>query len=130
MAGKTEDQVREEGWNLTPAQEENLGRTEHLRWCAFHLAHGYRPMSAAEWQSRADIYLQEKAEKGSSRFRISKNAPGKTHACLVSWEDLPALDQKEAAVTGKFPDYRQLDINNILAIPELLRTKKELESRK
>ena len=130
MAGKTEDQVREEGWNLTPAQEENLGRTEHLRWCAFHLAHGYRPMSDTEWQSRADIYLQEKAEKGSSRFRISKNAPGKTHACLVSWEDLPALDQKEAAVTGKFPDYRQLDINNILAIPELLRTKKELESRK
>ncbi len=126
MTGKTEADVRDNGWNLTPAQEDALGRTEHLRWCAFHLAHGYHPMTPEEWYDRAAIYRAEAAEKGSSRFRISKNAPGKTHACLVSWEALPELDEREAAVTGRNPNYRQLDINNILAIPELLRAKAEL----
>ena len=103
---------------------DSLSRTEHERWCAFHYANGWDTMSDEEWQARADIYKKEVQEKGSSDFRISKNTAGKTHACLVSWEDLKLLDKKENAVTGGHKDYQLLDTNNVMAIPELLREEK------
>lgn len=54
-------------------------------------------------------------------IRISKNTLLRTHACLIPWEELDALSAKENAVTGRSVDYKQLDINNVLAVPRLLR---------
>ena len=53
--------------------------------------------------------------------RIAKNTEGLTHACLVPWEALDALSERENAVTGGSVDYKALDTNNVLAIPDILR---------
>lgn len=125
--GKTQEQVIKEGWQLNPAQLENLSRTEHLRWCAFHFCMGFATMSGEEYRQRSDIYRQQKEQNGKATIRIGKNMAGRTHACLVDWEELDALSQREAAVTGKNVDYKAMDTDNVLAIPELIRSHRDAE---
>ena len=120
MAGTTREEVLKHGFHLTEKQEEALWRTEHERWCAFHFAHRYRTMSEEEWNERAALYLREKAEKGTSDIRIGKNRIGRTHACLIPWEKLPELDEREMAVTGVDPDYQERDRHTIQLIPKLI----------
>ena len=98
---------------------ENLARTEHLRWCAFHLAMGYRPMSDAEFEARARRFRQ------GEDIRVSKNAEARTHACLVPWENLDALSQRENRLGGRQVDYKAMDVNNVLALPEILKAEDE-----
>jgi ATP-binding cassette subfamily B (MDR/TAP) protein 1 len=116
----TREEVLKHGLHLTEKQEEALWRTEHERWCAFHFAHRYRTMSEEEWNERAALYLREKAEKGTSDIRIGKNRIGRTHACLIPWEKLPELDEREMAVTGVDPDYQERDRHTIQLIPKLI----------
>ena len=97
---------------LPEAVLENLAQTEHLRWCAFHYAMGYRPMPEEVWQSRAREYPAQK-QAGRKPLRIGKDAERKLHACLTDWEMLDALSEKENAVTGGRVDYRQLDRDNV-----------------
>lgn len=106
-------------WKLTDSQIENLSKTEHLRWCAFHYCMGFSSMTDAEFDERAEAYRQGKA------IRIGKNMVGRTHACLIPWDALDALSQKESAITGKSVDYKAMDTDNVLAIPQLLQTAKE-----
>ena len=106
MAGK---------WPPAPGVLENLSRTEHLRWCAFYMTMGYTPMSEAEFTSRCERYRRGEIT------RIAKNADDLTHACLVPWEQLDALSQRENAVTGGQVDYKTMDRNNVLAVPDILR---------
>ena len=94
---------------------ENLARTEHLRWCAFHLAMGYRPMRGDEFESRCQRY------RGGEKLRVSKDAESMTHACLVPWEALDSLSERENAVTGGHVDYKAMDVQNVLALPEILK---------
>ena len=108
-------------WPPEGALLENLARTEHLRWCAFHLAMGYRPMSPEEFDARA-ARLQS-----GERLRPGKDAQAMAHACLVPWEALDALSARESALTGKKLDYKQMDVDNILAIPEIMRLEAALE---
>ncbi len=119
-AGRSESEVLAGEWDLTDEQKENLARTEHLRWCAFNYCMGYFPMSREEWEARADIYRKEKAEKGVSRFRISKDTENHLHACLVPWEDLDGLSARENAVTGGNVDYKKADVVNIMALPGII----------
>ena len=112
-AGQPED------WNLTESQLENLSITEHLRWCAFHYCMGFAPMSEAEFAARAETYRQQKAA-GEKPLRIGKNMTGRTHACLISWDALDMLSEKEALVTGNYVNYKAMDTDNVLAIPQLL----------
>ncbi len=107
-----------DAWQLTDTQLENLSITEHLRWCAFHYAMGFRPMSEEEFSQRSDLYLQQKAE-GKAPLRIGKNMQEKTHACLIPWEKLDDLSEKEAKVTGSYVNYKTMDTDNVLAIPQL-----------
>lgn len=113
-AGVSREQALAGKWPPGERALENLSRTEHLRWCAFHLAMGYRPMSAEEFERRAERY-----RRGEEK-RISKNARGKTHACLTPWEALDALSARENAVTGGSVDYKAMDRDNVLAITRLL----------
>ncbi|MBQ4117201.1 MAG: hypothetical protein IJD37_07470 [Clostridia bacterium] len=124
-ANKTEAQVCSGDWALTDTQKENLSKTEHLRWCAFHYCMGFSPMTDEEFILRSNIYKEQIAVYGTSNLRIAKNMKDRTHACLVSWNDLEVLSAKEAAVTGKFRDYQAMDTNNILSLPELLRASKQ-----
>ena len=55
-AGVTREEVLAGHWPPNAARLENLSRTEHLRWCAFHLAMGYLPMSEAEYRQRCEGY--------------------------------------------------------------------------
>lgn len=123
--GKTEAQVTEEGWELSKEQLENLSRTEHLRWCAFHFCMGFSAMSPEEHQNRAMLYQQQMETDGKATIRIGKNMADRTHACLIDWEELDDLSEWEAAVTGKMIDYKAMDTENVLAIPKLIRARRE-----
>ena len=121
MLHKNRDEILTDAYELTDRQMEICGRTEHLRWSAFHYTMGFAPMSESEWLSRAASYQQEIRETGRSSIRIGKNMQDRHHACLIPWEELDALSLREAEVTGVNPMYQQKDRDNILMIPEFLR---------
>ena len=126
MAGKTEAQVLENGWDLTQAQLETMSRSEHLRWCAFHYCMGFSAMTAEEYDSREVIYLQQ-VKAGEKPLRVGKNMEKRTHACLIDWEELDALSLRESTLTGKKTDHKMADSENVLLIPELLQTRRKNE---
>ena len=66
-AGVTPAEATSGKWPPAPNVLENLCRTEHLRWCAFYLAMGYRPMSEAELTNRCEQYRRGEIT------RIAKN---------------------------------------------------------
>ena len=125
MAGKTADQVLQEGWELPERMLENLSITEHLRWCAFHYCMGFSPMSREEYESRASQYLAQ-VERGEKPLRIGKNMVNRTHACLIPWEELDALSAREQEITGKPVDYKAMDTDNVMAVPTLLKIRETL----
>ena len=119
-AGFRPDDARKH-WDPQGELLENLSKTEHLRWCAFHHSMGFRAMTQEEFAARADIYRREQAETGAGQIRISKDLHQRIHACLVPWEELDNLSARENAVTGKNTDYKEMDRNNVRAIPDVLR---------
>ena len=120
--GTTADRLSEGEWNLTDEQKDVLSKNEHLRWCAFHYCMGFKAMTDEEFEDRARQYKDEFAQKGSSDIRISKNMKNRTHACLVSWDELVTLSEKEAEIIGKYRDYQAMDTDNILSIPHILKS--------
>lgn len=126
IAGRTEADVIENGWGeLSPELKENLGRTEHLRWCAFHYAMGFAPMTEETIRKRGERYMAEMKANGSSRIRISKDLENRQHGCLCEWEELDKLSELECEYTGNRNDYKDMDIRNVLALPAVLREAKE-----
>ena len=115
MMGAETPEALERVWPPEGALLENMARTEHRRWCAFHLAMGYRPMTEAELDRRAARI------KTGEDIRLGKDTRAMTHACLVPWEALDGLSDREFAATGRRVDYKRMDVNNILAIPEIMR---------
>lgn len=126
MAGVSADEAMQR-WQPSGELLLNLSKTEHLRWNAFHYCMGFTTMSDEEFDSRAAQYRQQLQSDGKASIRITKNMTGRTHACLVSWEELKDLSEKEAAITGKYTDYQHLDTENVLALPALLRAAGENE---
>ena len=88
---------------------------------------GWEHVSREEFDARAGIYRTEVAKTGSSRVRIGKDLNQRIHACLIPWEDLDDLSARENAVTGKNLDYKEMDRNNVRAIPNVLRAMDEEE---
>ena len=125
MAGKTADQVQHNGWQLTDTQLENLSKTEHLRWCAFHYCMGFRTMDDKTLSQRGETYRSQLQEQGKATIRIGKDMEKRLHACLVPWEELDKLSEKEAAYTGKRVDYKTMDTDNVLALEKLLKITEE-----
>lgn len=119
-AGRTEAQAMEGNWPPEGETMENLAQMEHLRWCAYQIINGYSPMSREEWNRRAEAYRQG-AKPG---FRISRDDDRRLHACLIPWEALPELSQRENEVTGGTVDYQQADRNNVLILAEAIRAGK------
>ena len=114
--------------NWPPAEEilEVLGETEHLRWNAFHFVMGYSTMSSEEFDRRAENYRKCAAE-GIPCDRITKDSENRLHACLIPWDALDELSEKERSVTGHKVDYKRYDINNVLILPEVLRQRETSE---
>ena len=108
------------GWQPTGQLLLNLSKTEHLRWNAFHYCMGFTAMTDEEFNQRAAQYRDQMENQGKASIRITKNMVARTHACLVDWDDLELLAEKEYEVTGKYTDYQQLDAENVLALPALM----------
>ena len=118
--GKTAEEVLEEDWPPDEETLENLAIAEHQRWCAFHYVNGYRKMPEEEFSARALQWRQETAEKGSASVSLTKDTDKRLHACLIPWEELDVLSEKVYEVTGKKPDYKQMDRNNVIAMRQVL----------
>ena len=82
---------------------------------------GFHPMDDETLSQRGEIYLQQLQEQGKATIRIGKDMQKRLHACLVSWDELDALAEKEAAYTGKRVDYKAMDTDNVLALEKLLK---------
>ena len=108
---------------LTAEKLENMAITEHLRWNAFHFSMGYARMSVETWNERAKTFRKEVAMGGVGHIRISKDAVNKLHACLVDWDELDALSERENEVTGKNVDYKQMDRDNVGVVLKLMQEK-------
>ena len=86
-------------------------------------------MSQEEFNHRAEVYRQELAETGAGKIHISKDLNQRIHACLIPWDQLDELSARENAITGKNTDYKEMDRNNVRAIPSVLRAMKEASLR-
>ena len=124
-SGYSEEEIMQDGWNPGEAKLRVLGETEHLRWCAFHYTMGYRTMTDQEFDRRAEEYKEHVRSGKPGRYRIAKDTENRIHACLIPNDALDELSAKESRVTGKEVDYRKSDINNVLAIPQILKKQKE-----
>lgn len=106
-----------EVWATTaslPARErvELIARTEHLRWNAFYLTLGYRPMSPATMTERFARARAELPDAGPSRWGsfARDDQEHRQHVCLVEWEELPDVDAVYNALPGVVPrDFQQSD---------------------
>ena len=92
-----------------------LGEAEHMRWVAFHACMRYQKMSDAQFIQRAE------RKRNGEDLRVNKDECTRTHACMVPWEELPALDKKEEELTGIRKNYQEMDKDNIRMIPEMLK---------
>ena len=106
ISGSSREEIRAGNWNPDEAM-------------------GYVRMSRMEFEANIEAYTRLKAEGKQPGFRISKNPGERKHACLIPWEDLDALSEEENRVTGRNVDYKQVDINNVLALPKLLLAEQE-----
>jgi hypothetical protein len=120
-AGTDRETVLAEGFAPSEEVMDTLSRTEHLRWCAFHFAMGYDTMPEETFEERAAIFRKQQAETGKGRIRIGKDADARLHACLIPWEELPALAEREFAVTGRRADYFKIDRDNVRLAVDMLR---------
>lgn len=77
-------------------------------------------MPEEEFRSRAEMWRKEKEEKGSSCVSLTKDTGKRLHACLIPWGELDALSEKEFQVSGRKPDYKQMDRNNVIAVRSVL----------
>lgn len=120
-AGTDRETVLARGFDPSGEVLENLSRTEHLRWCAFHFAMGYHAMTEETFAERAAVYRRQLAETGKGSIRIGKDTGARLHACLIPWEELPALAEREFAVTGKRADYYKMDRDNVRLAVDMLK---------
>lgn len=116
--------------DISEEQMENLAKTEHKRWCAFHYSMGYRSMSREEWEGRASEYRRQVSSGQTTLIRISKDAATCRHACLIPWDELDELSARENEVTGKNVDYKQLDRDNVSVITNVLAAEADKKKKK
>jgi len=68
---------------------ETLAQTEHLRWMAFHVAVGYRPISIEKMQQRFEAYKGTGNPLGFCR-RDSKT---RLQVCIAPWDKLDKVTE-------------------------------------
>ena len=129
-SGSSREEMLAGKWEPAKEMRRNLGETEHLRWNAFHFCSGYRPMSREDFDANAETWVRCKAEGVPCRIKIAKNQEERLHACLIPWEELDELSERESRLTGRDIDYKQTDINNVLTLPKLLRAEDKRNGKK
>ena len=117
--GADREQAAGGEWQPSDTVMDTLGEMEHKRWCAFHYCMGFRPMSKEVFAERAEEYKKQVAA-GEKPLRLTRDMTSRLHACLVDWNELEDLADREAAVTGVKKDYKNMDLDNIRMIPTML----------
>ncbi|MBO7423236.1 MAG: hypothetical protein J6T99_07620, partial [Oscillospiraceae bacterium] len=125
ISHSSREQILNGGWNLTPELLETLGETEHLRWMAFHFVMGYSVMSSDKMEENARILAESQKAGSPCSGRVTKDSDNRLHACLIPWEKLDALSQREKELTGREVDYKQIDKNNVLTLPRILQAEEK-----
>lgn len=120
MSHATEEDVRNGQWNPQGALLENMSITEHLRWCAFHYTMGFCPMSLKDHEDRCRKRKEELEAKGNSSYKTTKDMVKHQHVCLVPWEELDKISQQENEILKTATDYKMMDQQNVLMLPEIL----------
>ena len=92
---------------------------------AFHFVMGYRTMSEEKLAANERLWRKCREEGVPCRIKLTKDGEERTHACLIPWDELDALSERESALTGRGVDYKQMDINNVLTLPRLLQAEEE-----
>ena len=100
---------------LTHEQRENLSRSEHLRWCAFHYTFGYDVMSSEEFAQRV------RDKQNGAKIKTTKDSVKMTHVCLVDWDKLDEISRIENSITRGNKSYKDSDRENVDMVTELLR---------
>lgn len=119
-AGTTAEQAKQ-SWDPQGELLENLAKTEHLRWNAFHYAMGFRPMTEEELTARIGQYQAEKRRDPQTKFRITRDMDRRCHACIIPWEELDDYSARENAITGGSRDYKENDRVNVRSVANILR---------
>ena len=128
IAGSSREEMLQGSWQPDRELQQVLGETEHLRWCAFHYAMGYTPMSREQFEANAETWARLQKEGSEKKIKIAKDAQARRHACLIPWADLDDLSAREKSLTGRDVNYKQIDINNVLALPQLLQMQADRRS--
>ena len=129
-SGSSREEMLAGKWEPSKEMLRNLGETEHLRWNAFHFCSGYRPMSREEFDDNARALARCRAEGVPCSIKIAKNQERRLHACLIPWDELDELSERENRLTGRSIDYKQTDINNVLTLPKLLQAEEKRGGKK
>lgn len=111
--------------NLTPEQRENLAKSEHLRWCAFHYTFGFDVMDKSEFTERIKEYNHEIKKYGRSSIKISKDKGNLKHVCLVDWDELDEISRLENSLTHNNKNYKDLDRANIDIIMDIIQSESQ-----
>lgn len=129
ISGSSREEMKTGKWQPDTELKQVLGETEHLRWCAFHYAMGYTPMSREQFEANAETWARLQKEGSEKKIKIAKDTQARRHACLVQWNDLDELSERENSLTGRDVDYKQIDINNVLALPQLLQLQESVKQK-
>ncbi|MBR5731601.1 MAG: hypothetical protein IKX89_06620 [Firmicutes bacterium] len=122
-AGKDRETVKKDGLDISKEMRDALGESEHLRWCAFMYAMGYSPMPRDVLEERGRLWKEEEDSGAEHSIRnIARDDVRKLHACITDGDGLDALGQYIKSVTGRDPDYKEIDRHNIDAVPAMLRS--------
>ena len=126
-----EDALNRETLSQDNELAEVLAKTEKLRWNAFHVAMGYKPISIEEMHHRFEKFGTE----GTARERLDfsrRDAKGRLHLCLVSWDELDEVSEayrKLAKQTDEEKeqkkDFKDSDRTIVEYIPKFLKKVKE-----
>ena len=107
--------------SFTQEQRENLAKSEHLRWCAFHYTFGFDVMSREEFIDRIKARQNEIREHGQSKMKTTKDTKAMKHVCLVDWDELDEISQTENSITNGNRDYKENDRINVDMVGELIK---------
>lgn len=105
---------------LTGVQRENLAKSEHLRWCAFHYTFGYEVMERDEFVRRVQDYQDEIDRLGESKIKVTKDKNSLKHVCLVDWDELDEISKIENQITNGSKNYKDYDRGNVDMVMSIL----------
>jgi hypothetical protein len=100
-----------------------LAQTEHLRWNAFHIAMGWRPIPIEEMQKCHDATRDKKL--------CRKNPNTRSHVCLAPWDKLDEISKAYGLITkNDKEDFKRADYDIIENVPLFLDEAKKLSKEK